>query len=181
MRYIKINVPKILLFLILLIPERFIYLINSNHFYSLTHIKYTDFVYVVYLGLFLCMFWHYKMYDLRQYYFASNTLLIVPLTIIASVVPHFLFGQSFFSAFLVQRRFLLLICSYYLVRTAIIQKLISKEYLWKCIYVLSFVITGVFIVQHAISDYVRILEVGYSQRFGVRIIDNFTYSTVFFY
>ena len=178
MKYIKINIRKILFFLILLLPEQFIHLVNHDHFYIMTHINYSDFVILIYFCLFMYMLYHYKINDLRQYYYANNMLMIVPLTIIAAVVPHFLFGQSIISAFLVQRRFIMLICGYYLARTAIINNIISKDYLWKCIYGLSFVITGFFIIQHAISNYVRILDVFYTERFGVRITENNTYSFV---
>jgi hypothetical protein len=105
-------------------------------------------------------------------------LLIIPLIIISSLVSYYLFNQPLGASFSGQKGFVMIICTYYIFRTLILEKAITTDYLWKCLYRLSIALTGVIIVQHVVANYVRFLSVGYGRRFGIRIMDNFTYPTI---
>ncbi|WP_022767909.1 O-antigen ligase family protein [Butyrivibrio sp. NC2007] len=178
MKYITFNKKNILVILLLLLPERFAYLVNQNAFASIFHIAYSDFVIAIYFLLFLYVLFHYKISEYQNYYFASNVLLIVPLVLMASVVPYFLFGQAVLGAIIAQKCFLMLLCFYYTVRTLILEKVVTPDYLWNCLYKLSFVVTGAVIIQHALVKHIRILSVSYATRFGIRIYDNVTFANI---
>ncbi len=178
MKYITFNKKNILFMLLLLIPERMLYLVNRNQFLSIFHINYSDFVMAIYFVLFIYVLQRYRTSNFENYYFKNILLIIFPLTIMAAVVPNYLFGQPVISGLLIQKNFLMIICSYYVFRTLILEKIITTDYLWNCLYKLSFVITGAVIVQQALANYIIILDVGYGKRFGVRITDNFTYATI---
>lgn len=178
MKYITFDKKNILVILLLLLPERMLFLVNRNLFLSIFHIKYSDFVVAVYFALFIYVIQRYRARDLEKYYFKNILLFIIPLVIMASLVPNYLFGQSFTAGLVGQKDFVMIICSYYIFRTLILEKIVTTDYLWNCIYKLSFVITGVVIVQQALANYILILDVGYGKRFGVRITDNFTYATI---
>ncbi|SEA02059.1 hypothetical protein SAMN02910384_00641 [Pseudobutyrivibrio sp. ACV-2] len=179
MKYIKVDTTNILFVLLFLIPDRMIFLVNESRFSSLFHIEYTDFVLDIYLCVFLYVILRYRINILKNYYFSINVLCIIPIAIVAAIVPHVLFGQSIWDGFWAQREFLMLICSYYLFRALIVEKIVSAEYLWNCIYKLSFIVTIVIIVQHFLARYgIQILDLRYRTRFGVRITNNITFSTI---
>ncbi len=178
MKYIKINKFNLLFMVLLLLPERMFFLLDQNKFQNLFHINYYDFVMIVYLLLAVFAFLHFKTSSFERYYFNNSIVFIIPLVIMASVVPYFLFNQTIQAGFWIQKNFFLLIFVYYFFRTLIVENVISTEYLWNCIYKLSFAITGVILIQHTISNYVRFLSVEFSSRFGVRITANYTYSTI---
>lgn len=178
LRYISINTKGILLILLLVLPERILFIVNRNFFYGITHIDYMDFVMLVYIVVFLFLFLWDRTNDFKKYYFADNVIVIMPLVILASIVPHILFGQSISNGFWVQKDFIMMLVSYYIARTAIIKEIVSIDYLWNRIYILSFFVTGVVIIQHALANYIHFLDVRYVSRFGVRITDNYTYSTI---
>ncbi len=178
MRYLHIAEAGFLFTLLLLIPTRFFFIINDDSFKSAFRISYDDFTYLVFVVLAVYLFLRYQKTSNGKFYFLSNVLLIIPLVIIASVVPNILFGQSIRITFWAQRFFMIMIIIYYVYRLLLVEDIITPEYLWDKLYKLSFVHTIIIMFQHAIADHVHILSVRYRHRFGPRITTNYTFSTI---
>jgi hypothetical protein len=177
-KYITFNKKNILFMLLLLLPERIFFFVDQGLFLSLFHIKYIDFVQAIYFVLFVYTLLKFEINNSHRYYFIDVLLSTIPLAIIAAIVSNYFFSQPIRVGISGQKDFVMILCSYYFFRTLIREKIVTTDYLWDCLYKLSFAITGVLIVQHLLADSIKILQVSYGRRFGVRITDNYTYATI---
>lgn len=178
-KYIKFDKKNIFFALLLLLPERMIFLVNQNRFQQMFGFTYSDFVVIVYFILFIYVFLHFKTRVFNKYHFAKSLFMIIPLIIIAAIMSNIFFGQNIRHSIWGQRFFFMMICSYYIFRTFIVENVISTDYLWNFLYKLSFIITAAVIIQHSvIGTSFQLLKVAYNSRFGVRITDNITYATI---